>query len=87
MDFGFYKRATGIKHKAAATPFYPRKPVQAQQPAGVRAQQQPATTTVWSVPPPPPSTVVAVAGAETGGRAGAWPPYEPQNYTRNLNFD
>ena len=75
MDFGFYKRATGIKHKAAATPFYPRKPVQAQQPAGVRAQQQPATTTVWSVPPPPPSTVVAVEvvgnGAAPGGSSAS----------------
>ena len=70
MDFGFYKRATGIKHKAAATPFYPRKPEQAQQPAGVRAQQQPATTTVWSVPPPPPSTVVAVEVVGNGAAPG-----------------
>ncbi|KAG2571648.1 hypothetical protein PVAP13_7KG114300 [Panicum virgatum] len=68
MDFGFYKRATGIKHKAAA-PFYPRKPAQvAQQLAGVRAQQ-PATPTVCSAQPPPPSTVVTVEVVGNGGAA------------------
>ncbi|PVH35193.1 hypothetical protein PAHAL_7G123300 [Panicum hallii] len=79
MDFGFYKRARGIKHTAAATPFYPRKPAQvagaptaapaAQQPAGVRAKQ-PATTTVWLVPPPPPSTVVAMEVVGNGPAPG-----------------
>ena len=29
----------------------------------------------------------SVTGAETGGRAGAWPPYDLQIYTTNLNFD
>ena len=34
------------------------------------------------------ATMVAIhAGAEGGGgRAGAWPPYDPKIYTRNLNF-
>ncbi|TKW03994.1 hypothetical protein SEVIR_7G080000v4 [Setaria viridis] len=53
MDFGFYKRARGIKHKVAM-PFYPRKPAQvavapatapAQQPPGSKAKQPAAATT------------------------------------------
>ncbi|RLM66047.1 hypothetical protein C2845_PM16G05750 [Panicum miliaceum] len=65
MDFGFYKRARGIKHKtAAATPFYPgRKPAPAapaQQPACSKAKQ-PTAAKVRSVPAAtPPSMVVAM---------------------------
>ena len=79
MDFGFYKRATGIKHKPAATPpFYPRKPAQvapfatqaAQQPAGVRAQQPAATTVLSAAPPLPPSMVVAVEVVGNGAAPG-----------------
>ncbi|CAL5017355.1 unnamed protein product [Urochloa decumbens] len=72
MDFGFYKRASrGIKHKAAAMPFYPRKPAQVE-PAAVSKAKQPATTTVWSVPAPPPSSTAAVA-MEAGGGNGVVP--------------
>ncbi|CAN6248341.1 unnamed protein product [Urochloa humidicola] len=78
MDFGFYKRARGIKHKAAAMPFYHRKPAQvapaaapAQQPAcRIKEKQPAAATTMWSVPAPPPSTVVAM---EVGGGNGMAP--------------
>ncbi|PVH35191.1 hypothetical protein PAHAL_7G123000 [Panicum hallii] len=65
MDFGFYKRARGIKHKtAAATPFYPgRKPAPAapaQLPAGSKAKQPTAAK----------SMVVAM---EVGGSSGGAP--------------
>ncbi|CAL5067361.1 unnamed protein product [Urochloa decumbens] len=80
MDFGFYKRARGIKHKAAAMPFYPRKPAQlapaaapAQKGAAVSKAKQPATTTVWSVPAPPPSSAAAAATMEAGGGNGVVP--------------
>lgn len=74
MDMGFYKRASrggGIKHKAAAMPFYPRKPAQVA-PAAPAAQQavskakQPSATTMWSIPAPPSSTVVAMEVAGNG---------------------
>ncbi|CAL5067354.1 unnamed protein product [Urochloa decumbens] len=75
MDFGFYKRARGIKHKAATMPFYPRKLVQvapAAAPAqkgaaGSKAQQPAAATTMWSMPGPPQSPV------EVGGGNGVAP--------------
>lgn len=82
MDFGFYKRARAIKHKAAAMPFYPRKPAQvavvapasapAQQPTGSKVKQPAAATNMWSMPAPPPSTVVATEAG--GGNGGVAPP-------------
>ncbi|CAL5027881.1 unnamed protein product [Urochloa decumbens] len=80
MDFGFYKRARGIKHKAAAMPLYPRKPAQvapAAAPtqkgaAGSKMKQSAAATTKWSMPAPPPSSTAAVA-MEVGGGNGVVP--------------
>ncbi|CAN6270449.1 unnamed protein product [Urochloa humidicola] len=79
MDFGFYKRARGIKHKAATMPFYPRKPAQVapaaapvQKGAAVSKAKQPATTTVWSVPAQPPSSTATVA-MEVSGSYGVAP--------------
>jgi hypothetical protein len=75
MDFGFYKRARGIKHKtAAATPFYPgRKPAPAapaQLPAGSKAKQ-PTAAKVRSVPAATPQSMVVAM--EVGGSSGGAP--------------
>ena len=71
MDFRFYKRARGIKHKAAATPpLYPSKPAPAapahQQPAGSNAKQ-PTAAKVRSVPAATPPSAAVTVEVDGGG--------------------